>query len=267
MLAQIWEDLKASFKRNGKKAQSYAKSRGLGEIELGYNAGRWHLGKHRTEEERAGAKELGFLLTSRQTESKATPWGKECIVFPLKSSTGKVVSFYGRGVNKKGHYYMKDRKGLYPAYPSKRATRIILVESVIDAASLLGIKELNEYEILALYGTNDYTAEHKKALQSCGDLEEVILMLDGDEAGEKANKKYSKELTKLLPNVTVRAIGLPANTDVNELWANHLNEDLFTELLAPVELSRDEEPAGSAPATPLLDTCLLYTSPSPRDRG
>ncbi|MGH1339800.1 MAG: toprim domain-containing protein [Aureispira sp.] len=231
LLEQIWEDLKASFKRNGKKAQSYAKNRGLEGIELGYNAGRWHLGKHRTEAERAGAKELGFLLTSRQTESKATPWGKECIIFPLRSNTGKVVSFYGRSVSKKGHYYMKDRSGLYPAYPSKQATRIILVESVIDAASLLGIKELKDYEVLALYGTNGYTTEHKKALQSCGELEEVILMLDGDEAGQKANKKLSEQLQKELPQSIIKEVSLPENTDVNELWANHLSGELFKELL------------------------------------
>ena len=215
LLAQIWEDLKASFKRNGKKAQSYAKGRGLEGIEMGYNAGRWHLGKHRTEEERAGAKELGFLLTSRQTESKATPWGKECIIFPLRSSTGKVVSFYGRSVPKKGHYYMKDRAGLYPAYPSKKVTRIILVESVIDAASLLGIKELKDYEVLALYGTNGYTSEHKKALERCGELEEVILMLDGDEAGQKASKKLSEQLQKELPQIKIKVIKLPEGTDVN----------------------------------------------------
>jgi len=58
------------------------------------------------------------------------------------------------------------------------------------------------------------------------------LLLDGDEAGAKASKKYQSELKKLLPKVSTRIVELPQNTDVNELWANHLNEEMFLELLA-----------------------------------
>ena len=161
---------------------------------------------------------------------------------------------------------------------------------------------------MALYGTNGMTGEHKKALESCAELEEVILMLDGDEAGQKASKKYCKELTKLLTSVKVRSIELPTGTDVNELWANHLNEDLFTELLKNIAIEKvcpelDTSQAGnlkyqglygkyyvkgfkrdrgfdSLKVTLVIEVganksrgrvelydCLLYTSPSPRDRG
>ena len=126
----------------------------------------------------------------------------------MKNASGKLVSFYGRSLTK-GHYYQTGRAGLFPSYPRKKARRIILTESVIDAASLLEVKALKSYDILALYGTNGMTGEHKKALEGCAELEEVILMLDGDEAGQKASKKYSKELTKLLPSVKIRSIELP----------------------------------------------------------
>ena len=242
LLETIWENLLGTYQRSIKKAQVYAKSRGLENTALGYNVGKWHLQKGRTIEELEEAKELGFLLPSRQFTNQVGVWAKNCLIFPLRNQTGKIVSFYGRSLGKKGHYYMKDRAGLYPAYPSKKVTKVILTESVIDAASLLAIKELKDYDILALYGTNGYTAEHKKALESCKDLEEVILMLDGDEAGKKASTKLSEQLQKDLPQSIIKVVNLPEETDVNELWANHLSGELFTELLesaspvvAPVE--------------------------------
>ncbi|MGH1339694.1 MAG: toprim domain-containing protein [Aureispira sp.] len=241
---QIWKSLQGSLNKK-EAAKAYLKSRGLSLQYAGYHSG--HFYKSKLAEQ---AKEVGLITV----EGKA--WARNCILFPLKNGTDQLVSFYGRSLMS-GHYYQSGRTGLFPNYPSKKARRIILTESVIDAASLLEIGALKEYEILALYGTNGMTGEHKKALQSCGELEEVILMLDGDEAGTKASKKYSKELTKLLPSAKIRSIELPANTDINELWANHLNEDLFTELLKKTESVNKEEsaaPAGSAPATPLLDT-------------
>jgi hypothetical protein len=93
------------------------------------------------------------------------------------------------------------------------------------------IKGLLTYEVLALYGTNGLTKEHERALQSCEELEEVILMLDGDAAGKKASVKYQLLLSELRPAVRVKIVELPKGTDVNELWSNHLSEDLFLELL------------------------------------
>ena len=90
-------------------------------------------------------------------------WAKNCVIFPLRNATGQLVSFYGRSLLK-GHYYQSGRCGLFPNYPIKSAKRIILTESIIDAASLLEVKALKEYEVLALYGTNGFTGEHERAL-------------------------------------------------------------------------------------------------------
>ena len=153
------------------------------------------------------------------------------MIFALKDALGQVVSFYGRSL-RVGHFYLPARCGLYPKHPGRTAKCIILTESIIDAASLLQIKALSSYEILALFGCNGLTAEHKQALKNCEALEQVLLMLDGDEAGQKASNKYEKELAALLPNIKIRSIELPKNTDINELWANHLSEELFIEMLS-----------------------------------
>lgn len=215
---QIWKALKKSLSKS-EKAKSYLKNRGLSTKEVGYHSGRLHKSKLADQ-----AKVVGLI-------NAQVPWAANCVIYALKDALDKVVSLYGRSLTT-GHFYLSGRSGLYPCYPNKKAKRIILTESIIDAASLLEIKALKDYEVLALYGTNGFTGEHKKALESCGELEEIILLLDGDEAGQKASKKYQTELNKLLPNVVIRIVELPKNTDVNELWANHLSEAMFLELLA-----------------------------------
>jgi DNA primase len=123
---------------------------------------------------------------------------KNCIIFPLKDKFNNVVSLYGRSLNK-GHYYTANRKGLYPKYPPAETRKIILTESIIDAATLLQQKEITaEYEVLALYGTNGLTAEHNEALSQLKQLKEIVLWLDGDEAGEKATEKYKASIYELL---------------------------------------------------------------------
>ncbi len=215
---QIWKGLKLSLIKHA-KGKSYLKSRGLSTGNVGYHSGK--LSKSKLVEQ---AKLVGLITGDNKS------WAGNCVIFPLLNDLGQLVSFYGRSLTN-GHFYQSGRCGLYPCYPSKKAKRIILTESIIDAASLLEIKALKEYEILALYGTNGFTGEHKKALESCGDLEEIILLLDGDAAGQTASNKYLGELKKLLPKVQTRIVELPQNTDVNELWANHLSEEMFLDLL------------------------------------
>ncbi|BDS10686.1 CHC2 zinc finger domain-containing protein [Aureispira anguillae] len=215
---QIWQALKKSLSSNA-KAKSYLKSRGLSTSNVGYHSGQLKRSKLADQ-----AKAVGLITKDNN------PWAANCVIFSLKNAVGQVVSFYGRSLER-GHYYQSGRCGLYPAYPSKKAKRIILTESIIDAATLGAMKVLKAYEILALYGTNGLTGEHKKALEACKELEEIILLLDGDAAGQKASKKYQEELQTLLPRVKIRIVELPKDTDVNELWANHLREDLFLDLL------------------------------------
>ena len=214
---QLWRVMKKSL-QGCSKAKSYLKTRGLGTNGVGYNSGLLAKGKCAPL-----AQELGLVN-----------WGNSSVVYSLRNALGQVVSFYARGLAK-GHFYQSNRSGLYPCYPRKTAKKIVLTESIIDAHSLAHIQVFADYEVLALFGTNGLTKEHEKALLACKELEEVILMLDGDGAGEKASKKYQVLLSKLLPNTKIKIVALPKDTDVNELWSNHLSEDLFKELLASVK--------------------------------
>lgn len=173
-LTEVFAKLKQNVNKSP-RAQQYIESRNLTleNLEIGFNAN--------------GYKDL-----------------KNCIVFPLKDCQGQVVSLYGRSLHKGSslsggrHYYTSNRKGLYPKYPPSETRKLIITESIIDAATLLQQKEITqEYTVLALYGTNGLTAEHTEAVSQLKHLQEVVIWLDGDEAGTKATSKYEKELTEL----------------------------------------------------------------------
>ncbi len=194
-LEKIFQTLRKNLIRSP-KAQQYLKSRNLSDInEIGYN--------YRT------LKEV-----------------RDCIVFPLKDKEGKIVSFYGRSVNNKAngkHYYSSNRLGLYPSYPSLDVQTLVLTESIIDGLTL---KQNTNYEVLALYGTNGLSNEHKTAIKKLPNLKEIVFFMDGDKSGQKCTEKYSKQLHKLLPNIIISKVETPENEDPNSLIQSHETEIL-----------------------------------------
>jgi len=114
-----------------KKALNYLSGRNLSkESEIGYNS------------YQSGYKQL-----------------QNCIVFPLKDKKGNITSLYGRSIaDLKGsnHYYLKNRRGLYPGYPSQETKTIIITEAMIDASSVM---IYTSYQVLSLYGTNGWNEE------------------------------------------------------------------------------------------------------------
>ena len=192
------------------KALAYLKERGLEQVkEVGYNTG------------------------------KQSHQMKYCLVFPLKDRENNIVSFYGRSIlngtstssateKDKRHYYSANRKGLYPGYPGKNTHTLVLTEAVIDAATLLQLPEITENRsILSLYGTNGLTDEHLTAIKQLPELNEIILFLDGDQAGRKATEKHFETLHSLLPEIPVSYVETPEDEDVNSLYVNYDKEAIL----------------------------------------
>ncbi len=230
---------------NSKPAQEYLEQRSLDhtKVEVGYNSGQFHHGERKDEYLIESCVKVGLLLDKglvARTGGKAyVPFGKGGIVFPLRNAQNQIVSLYFRSTTDdkdKRHYYLKDRQGLYPCYPvpetgSSAATKLIITESIIDAASLLQQEVVTkQYSILALYGTNGLTDEHRTALQRLTTLQEVILFLNGDDAGKVATAKYAHTIKTLLPNVKITRVTPPEDEDVNSLLQSH-EPEILTHLL------------------------------------
>ncbi len=220
------------------EAVSYLKKRGiyapelLGRLKVGYCPGdlKDKLSESRFQE----LKETG-LFNEKNLETF-----RDCIVFPLYSSDGKIQRFYGRKINERSrvkHLYLKGpHRGLFnhqafKVYPD----RMILAESVIDAFSLmiLGLENVS-----CIYGTNGVTSHLMEALEE-NRTKEVILAFDSDNPGQEAAEGTAKELLK--SGYSVRTI-FPPEKDWNESLT-HLKKEEIHKLIdaAPLQTPKPKE--------------------------
>ena len=248
ILTRIFESFKNGLNHPvSVRPKEYVKKRNLNPeiLEMGYNSGQYHHHGKLSEPDQTACINAGLLIpykgsvpnasgTNRLNGSQAyTAFAKDCVIFPLRDKQNQIVSLYGRGLqeNPDGtgkHYYLKDRTGLYPCYPDPNTTRIILTEAIIDAATLLQNPEIKaQYSVLACYGTNGLTDEHRAAIKGLESLEEVIFFFDGDNPGKEAVKKYQRELLNELGGVKLTSVETPEGEDINSLLQGHSPEILM----------------------------------------
>jgi len=223
-----------------KPAKDYATSRNLNikTLTIGYNTGLFHHGENKYLIE--SSLQLGLLLPPNNSGGHPV-FGLGSIVFALRDKQNQVTGLYFRAVeprpskfkgrNYEKHLYLKNRSGLYPNYPKAETKKLILTESIIDAATLIQNQEITkDFEILAIYGTNGLTAEIKAAITELEQLEEVILFLDGDAAGIQAAVNHGKTLKELLPKVQISVVNTLENEDINSITQGH-EPKIFIQLL------------------------------------
>ena len=226
---------------NSQPAKEYLQSRNLDfeKLEVGYNSGQFHHGTRKNEALIKSCVKYGLLLDKgkkgRTGEPAYQPFGKGGICFALKNREGKITGLYFRSVSdskKARHFYLKDRQGLYPKYPSREARHLILTEAIIDAATLIQQEAITkDFEILSLYGTNGLTEEHLEAIKGLNGLQEVVFWFDGDAAGQAAAEKYKSTLSELKPGIKLSQVETPQGEDINSLLDGH-EPEILQELLA-----------------------------------
>jgi DNA primase len=226
---------------NSKPAQEYLRSRALdpSTLEVGYNTGQFHHGTRRDEGLIRSCLDVGLLSRhdrpGRTGEEAYRPFAKYGLVFALRNKANQVSGLYFRSTindQDQRHFYLKDRQGLYPRYPAADTKKLILTESVIDAATLLQLPAITgSYSVLALYGTNGLTEEHEQAIRELSQLQELIFWLNADAPGEEATKKHAATLQALHPAVRITRVYLPAGEDINSLAQTHSDPGIFTDLV------------------------------------
>ena len=261
---------------HSKPAQEYIRSRGLDTtiLEIGYNTAQFHHGSRRDETLIRFCVEVGLLApwgtNNRDGGQAYRPFAKYCIVFALRDRSNQVCGFYFHSTvndDEQKHFYLKDRKGLYPGYPTAETQCLILTEAIIDAATLLQQSAITkDYCVLSCYGTNGFTAEHRAAIKSLSGLQEIIFAFDSDEAGNKAVAKYAAQLREQLPHAIISTLNLPVGEDINSIAVSH-EPGIFVHLLSErKEIFVSSEKTTLEPAlvaavkvvSPVLDTTNPY---------
>nr|WP_319570052.1 CHC2 zinc finger domain-containing protein [uncultured Draconibacterium sp.] len=219
------------------KPKEYLQERGLDYklLEAGYNSGQFHHRGKLSEADQKACINAGLLIPYKgktpNSQNGYTPFAKDCIIFPLKNRQNQISGIYGRSIiddTKSKHFYLKNRTGLYPGYPKKETTKLILTEAIIDTATLLQIPEATIlFEILTCYGVNGLTAEILQAIKELQNLEEIVFFFDGDNAGTEAVEKYREELFNELPGVKLTAVETPEGEDINSLFLNYDKEAIL----------------------------------------
>ena len=203
--------------------KAYATKRNLDYNKLGIGYCSYEIGKTWSTDLQVGMEKLGLLKI------------RNCLIFATRTKENQIASIYGRCINPNPnvkHFFLQGGfKGLYPGYPKPDTKTMILVESIIDAATIKQyLPELGQtgttYEVLALYGTNGFTTEHEEAIKSLPDLDEIILFFDGDEAGRAALMKYKESLPQIKPGIKISHVETPDGEDPNSLTISHSPEIL-----------------------------------------
>jgi len=210
------------------RARKYATERGLDfeKLKIGFASDKVPVSWNNHYKESAAA--IGLI--SKVQDGYANRF-KNCLLFALQNAQGNPVGIYGRGLDK-GHFYLPgSHQGLYPSYPNAETKKLIITESVIDAATLYQNNSIaKDYTVLACYGTNGFTPEHEQAIKELKQLEEVIIIFDGDEAGREGIKKVAVKLQELRKDIVISEVITPEGEDINSLVQSH-EKEIFSHLL------------------------------------
>jgi DNA primase len=278
VLGKIVQDSKAGLKRTA-KARAYLEARGLDpeKIEAGYMGS--DFGKGWNPQLKESGLQLGIFKKSGK--NTIVPKFRNCVLFFTKNEKGQITDLYGRSITSNPnsnptssptpegkHFYLGGKhQGIYPFYPPPGTTRLILTESLIDAATLLQLKlsneQLSHYQVLACYGTNGLTQEHKAAIKELQHLEEIIFFFDGDKAGRDATLKYQSELNALFPGIKLTSADTPEGEDINSLLQGH-EPEILAHLInerKPVTPGQKQVPGTPAAPAPAAGAALDISTP------
>ena len=234
-----------------REAQEYLESRGLVTralwrgFRIGYSTG--SLLELASEGSVARGHLLALGILSKGEEGGIAERMAGRVVFPLLAMNQLPVNVYGRAIAsdvEPAHMYLPGpRRGLFNWNAARRAEEIVLVESVIDALSLV---EAGVGQAIALFGASGVTEEHRELVRRFG-VRRVLVALDCDQAGHEAGAKVAERFSDL--GASVEIVEWPEE-DPNALLVRYGREKLRVmaeALLRPAKprgLGSDAAPVG-----------------------
>ncbi len=164
------------------KPKEYLKTIGLDytELRIGFNSGQFHHNRDQDFKDQFEA--LGILTKSdagvNRTELTAyTVFGRYGIVFPLMNKQNEIINYYAVrfDMDTPKEVYL-NKEGIYPSYPNLLTKRLFLVPTLLDGASLLQSKTLENREAVMSLHNGELLPQHLEAIKSLLELEEIIII-------------------------------------------------------------------------------------------
>jgi len=164
------------------KPKEYLKSIGLdyNELRIGFNSGQFH---HRESQEyKDKYKALGMLTKSEVPVNKDglnayTVFGRYGVIFPLVNRLNEIVNYFAiRFEMKTPTEEYLNQEGIYPAFPHPLTRKLFVVPTVVDAASLLQSKALENREAVIALHNGKLLPQHLEAIKALTELEELIIL-------------------------------------------------------------------------------------------
>lgn len=179
-LFQSFETGIRSSKAN--KPKEYLKSIGLDytEMRIGFNSGQFH---HReTQEVKDQFEALGVIKKSDAGVNKEdltaySVFGRYGVIFPLMNKGNQIVNYFAirfdMAIPKEDYL---NSEGIYPRYPNPNTKRLYITQTLMDCASLIQSKALENKEAVMALHNGELMPQHLEAIKALHELEEVIIL-------------------------------------------------------------------------------------------
>jgi hypothetical protein len=140
-----------------------------------FNSGQLH---HRKEKEFKEALErIGFMKVSNHASNceslPYTVFGNFSIMFPLKNKQNEIVNFYAMGIKNNKTSYL-NHEGFYPACPHEQTKRLFITDNILDAATILESKVLDNKEAVIALHDGIFLKQHEELIRELKGLTEII---------------------------------------------------------------------------------------------
>ena len=224
----IFKTLHASF-NNGiraaksKDAKAWLESHGLSMdlTGIGFSSGQTHHRREQTFIDELLS--IGFLTPSnaavRSPEMKAyTAFGKEAIVFALKNDNQETVNFYGIRINvaNQPDEHLNE-EGIYPSHPHQLTERLFITDTILDAATLLESKFMNNRDAVIALHDGKMSDERYKAIDKLSQLKEIVFIPERN-TPKTVTHTYVSELYK---RFKITYVELPEDNSLNDMWVTY----------------------------------------------
>lgn len=162
--------------------KDYLKSIGLdySELRIGFNSGQFHHGREK--EIKDHYEKMGLLTKSEagvnnEELTAYTVFGRYGLIFPLVNKENEIVNFFALrfDLDSPKEDFL-NRKGIYPVYPNLLTKRLYITPTVIDCASFLQSKVLENRDAVIALHNGELLPQHQQAIKSLSELEEIILI-------------------------------------------------------------------------------------------